>query len=109
MKLFVGGLPWSVGDGDLQQLFEPYGTVGSAKIITDRESGKSRGFGFVEFQTDSEGEAAIKALNGSSYEGRTLTVKIAEDRPGGGGSGGFRGGNDRRGGGGGYSRGRDRY
>ena len=108
MKLFVGGLPWSVNDGDLQQLFEAYGTISSAKIITDRETGKSRGFGFVEFGADSEGEAAIKALNGSSYEGRTLTVKIAEDRPGGGGGGGFRGGNDRRGGGG-YGRGRDRY
>lgn len=108
MKLFVGGLPWSVGDGDLQQLFEPYGSISSAKIITDRETGKSRGFGFVEFGADAEGEAAIKALNGSSFEGRTLTVKIAEDRPGGGGSGGFRGGNDRRGGGG-YGRGRDRY
>lgn len=109
MKLFVGGLPWSVSDRDLQQMFEAYGTVGSAKIITDRETGKSRGFGFVEFPTDPEGEAAIKALNGSSYEGRTLTVKIAEDRPGGGGGGGgFRGGNDRRGGGG-FGRSRDRY
>ena len=112
MKLFVGGLPFRVDDQELQEMFEPYGTVGSAKIITDRETGKSRGFGFVEFSSDGEGEAAIKALNGSSLEGRELTVKIAEDRPrGGGGGGGFRGGsggNDRRGGGG-YGRGRDRY
>jgi RNA recognition motif-containing protein len=107
MKLFVGGLPFSVDDQELQEMFEAYGTVSSAKIITDRETGKSRGFGFVEFSTDADGEAAIKALNGGSLEGRQLTVKIAEDKPRGGG-GGFRGGNDRRGGGG-YGRGRDRY
>lgn len=110
MKLFVGGLPFSVDDQELQEMFEAYGTVGSAKIIMDRETGKSRGFGFVEFPTDADGEAAIKALNGGSLEGRTLTVKLAEDKPRGGGGGGFRGGNDRRGGGGGgFGRGRDRY
>jgi len=108
VKLFVGGLPFSVDDQELQEMFEAYGTVGSAKIIMDRETGKSRGFGFVEFPTDSDGEAAIKALNGGSLEGRTLTVKLAEDKPRGGGGGGFRGGND-RGGGGGFGRGRDRY
>ena len=106
MKLFVGGLPFSVDDQELQEMFEAYGTVGSAKIIMDRETGKSRGFGFVEFPTDSDGEAAIKALNGGSLGGRTLTVKLAEDKPRGGG--GFGGGNDRRGGGG-FGRGRDRY
>jgi len=111
VKLFVGGLPFSVDDQELQEMFEAYGTVGSAKIIMDRETGKSRGFGFVEFPTDADGDAAIKALNGSSLEGRTLTVKLAEDKPrgGSGGGGGFRGGNDRRGGGGGFGRGRDRY
>lgn len=110
MKLFVGGLPFRVDDQELQEMFEPYGAVGSAKIITDRETGKSRGFGFVELSSDAEGTAAIKALNGSSLEGRELTVKVAEDKPrGGGGGGGFRGGNDRRGGGG-YDRGgRGRY
>jgi RNA recognition motif-containing protein len=113
VKLFVGGLPFSVDDQELQEMFEAYGTVASAKIIMDRETGKSRGFGFVEFPTDSDGEAAIKALNGGSLEGRTLTVKLAEDKPrgGSGGGGGFRGGNDRRGGGGGYGGGggRGRY
>lgn len=108
MKLFVGGLPFSVDDQELQEMFEAYGTVGSAKIITDRETGKSRGFGFVEFPTDSDGDAAIKALNGSSVGGRELTVRLAEDKPRGGGGGGFRGGNDRRGGGG-FGRGGGRY
>ena len=102
-------------DQELQEMFEAYGTVASAKIIMDRETGKSRGFGFVEFPTDSDGEAAIKALNGGSLEGRTLTVKLAEDKPrgGSGGGGGYRGGGggDRRGGGGGYGGGggRGRY
>jgi RNA recognition motif-containing protein len=115
VKLFVGGLPFSVDDQELQEMFEAYGTVASAKIIMDRETGKSRGFGFVEFPTDSDGEAAIKALNGGSLEGRTLTVKLAEDKPrgGSGGGGGYRGGGggDRRGGGGGYGGGggRGRY
>jgi cold-inducible RNA-binding protein len=109
MKLFVAGLPFSVDDRELQEMFEVYGTVGSAKVITDRESGRSRGFGFVEFPTDSEAEAAIKTLNGSSLEGRELTVKLAEDKPGGGGGGGgYRGGGNSRGGGGG-GRDRNRY
>jgi cold-inducible RNA-binding protein len=106
MKLFVAGLPFDVNDQELQEMFEAYGTVGSAKVIMDRETGKSRGFGFVEFPTDSDAQAAIKALDGGSLEGRQLTVKVAEDKPkGGGGGGGFRGGNNRGGGGGG---GRDR-
>ena len=108
MKLFVAGLPFDVDDQELQEMFEVYGTVGSAKVITDRETGKSRGFGFVEFPNDSEAQAAIKALNGGSLEGRELTVKLAEDKPKGGG-GGFRGGNNSRGGGGGYNRDRNRY
>ncbi|HEY4206730.1 MAG TPA: RNA-binding protein [Puia sp.] len=111
MKLFVAGLPFDLDDQELREIFEAYGTVGSAKVITDRETGKSRGFGFVEFPTDSEGDAAIKALNGSTLEGRELTVKLAEDKPnrGGAGGGGFRGGNNSRGGGGGYNRDRNRY
>lgn len=111
MKLFVAGLPFNVNDQELQEMFEEYGTVGSAKVIMDRETGKSRGFGFVEFPTDSEAEAAIKALNGGTLEGRELTVKLAEDKPrgGGGGGGGYRGGgggggNFRGGGGGGRGR-----
>lgn len=109
MKLFVGGLPFSVDDRELQSMFEAHGTVGSAKVIMDRETGKSRGFGFVEFPTDSEAEAAIKALDGSSLEGRQLKVNQADDKPGrGGGGGGFRGGNNSRGGGG-YGGDRNRY
>ncbi|HEY4289820.1 MAG TPA: RNA-binding protein [Puia sp.] len=105
MKLFVAGLPFDVNDQELKEMFEAYGTVDSAKVITDRETGKSRGFGFVEFPTDAEAEAAIKALNGGSLEGRELTVKVAEDRPGNGG-GGSRGGNSRGGNGsGGFNRG----
>jgi RNA recognition motif-containing protein len=93
MKLFVAGLPFNVNDRELQEMFEAYGTIGSAKVIMDRETGKSRGFGFVEFPNDSEAEAAIKALNGGSLEGRQLTVKLAEDKPNRGGGGG--GGRDR--------------
>jgi RNA recognition motif-containing protein len=104
MKLFVAGLPFDVDDQELQEIFEAYGTVGSAKVITDRETGKSRGFGFVEFPTDTEAQAAITALNGATLEGRELAVKVAEDKPkgSGGGGGGYRGGS---GGGGGYNRG----
>ena len=102
----MAGLPFDVDDQELKEMFEVYGTIGSAKVITDRESGKSRGFGFVEFPTDSEAEAAIKALNGGNLEGRELTVKQAEDKPRNGGSGGFRGGNNSRGGGSGRDRNR---
>jgi len=110
MKIFVAGLPFAVSDSELQELFEPYGTVGSAKVILDRETHKSRGFGFVEFSSNEEAEKAIKALDGTSLEGRTLTVKVAEDKnPGGGGSRGGGGGGNRGGGGGGYNRDRNRY
>lgn len=109
MKLFVAGLPYDVDDQELQEMFETYGTVGSAKVILDRETRKSRGFGFVEFANDEEAKEAIKALDGGTLEGRQLTVKLAEDKPsGGGGGGGNRGGGggyrDNRGGGGGYRR-----
>jgi len=106
MKLFVAGLPFDLDDQELKEMFEAYGTVASAKVISDRETGKSRGFGFVEFPTDADAEAAIKALNGGSLEGRELVVKLAEDKPkgSGGGGGGYRGGGggSRGGGGGGY-------
>ncbi len=109
MKLFVAGLPFDVDDQELKEMFETYGTVNSAKVINDRETGKSRGFGFVEFPTDADAEAAIKALNGGSLEGRELTVKVAEDKPRDGSGGGFRGGNNSRGGGGGgFNRDRNR-
>ncbi len=83
-KLFVGGLPFSTTDDELQQLFAAHGTVASAKVITDRDSGRSKGFGFVEFENDEEGKAAEKALNGTDVGGRSITVNEArprEERP----------------------------
>ena len=94
-KLFVGGLPFSTTDDELQKLFADHGTVASAKVITDRETNRSKGFGFVEFENEEEGKAAEKALNGSDVGGRSITVNEArprEERPrrdfGGGGGGG---------------------
>lgn len=98
MKLFVGSLPFATSEEDLKNMFAAHGAVTSAKIIMDRETGRSRGFGFVEMPTDAEAKAAITALNGSSIEGRQIVVNEArpmEKRSGGGG--GFGGGN--RGGG----------
>jgi cold-inducible RNA-binding protein len=92
-KLYVGGLSYSVTDADLQKLFAGQGTVVSAKVITDKMTDRSRGFGFVEMGTQEEAEKAIQALNGTQHEGRTLTVNISkprEDRGGGGGGGGYR-------------------
>lgn len=101
-KLYVGNLPYSIDSSGLQELFQAHGTVESAEIIADRETGRSKGFGFVQMGSDDEATAAINALNGQMYEGRALTVNEAkprEDRPRGGGGGGFGGGG--RGGGGG--------
>lgn len=99
-KLYVGGLPYSISDTQLEELFSAHGTVESARVITDRMTGRSRGFGFVEMSSQSEAEAATTELNGSQLEGRTLTVNEAkqkEDRggggPPGGGGGGFGGRN----------------
>jgi RNA recognition motif-containing protein len=100
-KLYVGNLSYAMQDRDLQELFAEYGTVTSAKIVTDRESGRSKGFGFVDMGSDGEAQAAITGLNGREVNGRPLTVNEArpkEDR--GGGGGGSRGGYG--GGGGGY-------
>jgi RNA recognition motif-containing protein len=86
-KLYVGGLSYSVTDNQLLELFQSHGTVESAKVVTDRYTDKSRGFGFVEMSTQQEAEQAIKALNGTELEGRSLTVnesKPRENRPGGG-------------------------
>jgi cold-inducible RNA-binding protein len=77
MKLYVGGLAYSVKDSDLEAMFAEHGTVASAKVITDRESGQSKGFGFVEFNDDAEAKAAMEALNGKEVEGRSLTVNEA--------------------------------
>ena len=91
-KLYVGNLAWATTDEDLQQLFSEFGTVASAVVITDRESGRSRGFGFVELEDGAE--QAIEALNGQEHNGRPLRVNEAQSK-GGGGGGGRRGGGDR--------------
>ena len=111
MKLFVAGLPYDLDDAELEEIFEKYGKVISAKVAMDRETGKSKGFGFVEMSTDVEGNEAIESLNNISLGKKPLVVKKAEEKPRSGGGGGFRG-NDRRGGydkGGGYNRDRNRY
>jgi uncharacterized membrane protein YgcG len=109
-KLYVGNLSYDTNDGALQQMFGAFGTVQSAQIVTDRDTGRSKGFGFVEMGSDQEAQAAINGLNGKEVNGRALTVNEArprEDRGGGGRSGGGRGGYG--GGGGGRSGGgRDR-
>lgn len=100
-KLYVGNLDYSTTSADLERMFSVHGTVESAQVISDRDSGRSKGFGFVEMSSNDEADAAIAALNGSQHGGRTLTVNEAkprEDRGGGGGGGG----GGRRGGGGGY-------
>ncbi|CAN5702514.1 RNA-binding protein [soil metagenome] len=76
-KLFVGGLPFSTTDDELADVFGAHGTVASAKVITDRDTGRSKGFGFVEFENDDEGKAAEKAMNGSDMGGRSITVNEA--------------------------------
>ena len=105
-KLYVGNLSYSVTDGELAKLFEAHGTVASAQVIMDRDTGRSKGFGFVEMKTDQEAQAAIAAMNGKEVDGRSLTVNEAkprEDRGGGrGGSGGGRAGYGGGGGRGGY-------
>jgi RNA recognition motif-containing protein len=107
-KLYVGGLPYSITEGRLQEIFAAHGTVESAKVISDKFTGQSRGFGFVEMSSGGEAQKAMEALNGTQLDGRTLVVNEAKPMAsrdgGGGGGGGGRGGN--RGGGGG---GRDRW
>src|SRR6202453_608003 len=115
-KLYVGNLSYNTSSSELEQLFAQHGTVQSAEIISDRMTGRSKGFGFVEMGSDEEAQAAIAALNGQDLDGRALTVNEAkprEDRPrggggGGGGRGGYGGGGGRGGGGGGGGRG-NRY
>ncbi len=92
-KLYVGGLSYSVTDSQLEQLFAGQGKVESAKVVMDRDSDRSRGFGFVEMSTQEEAEKAIAALNGTQHEGRSLTVNMSkprEDRPARSGGGGYR-------------------
>ena len=106
-KLYVGNLAYSIGDSELEQMFTAYGSVLSAQVIVDRDTGRSKGFGFVEMNSEQEAQAAISALNGREMEGRALTVNEArpreEGRGGGGGRGGYGGGGGggRRGGSGG--------
>lgn len=115
-KLFVGGLPYSVTQDQLRDLFSQFGTVASAVVVTDKFTGQSKGFGFVEFENDSEAQQAIQKLEGTDMEGRRIGVSVArpkEDRPrsGGFGSGGFNRDNSRgdfRGHGGRPTQGRDR-
>ena len=92
-KLYVGGLPYAVTEDRLQEIFSAHGTVESARVITDRFTGRSRGFGFVEMSSEEEAQTAIDSLNGSDLDGRSLTVNEArpqENRGGGGGGGGDR-------------------
>jgi len=111
MNLFVAGLPYDLDDAELEEIFEKFGTVKSAKVAMDKETGKSRGFGFVEMPNDSEAKEAIEGLNDISLGKKPLVVKQAEERSGGGGGGGYRGGGGNSGGynKGGYNRPRNRY
>jgi RNA recognition motif-containing protein len=114
MNIFVGSLPWSIEEADLRESFEAYGTVESVKIITDKFTGRSKGFGFVEMPNDDEAQKAIDELNGANVEGRAIVVNKSEPKPEGerrsfnnnrpsggnnrgGNGGGYRGGNDRGG------------
>jgi len=99
-KLYCGNLPYNISSADLEQLFAPFGSVESAQVISDRDTGRSKGFGFVEMSTDAEAQAAITGLNETEHDGRALTVNEArprENRSGGGGRGGRGGGRGDRG------------
>ena len=117
-KLFVGGLSWGTDDHGLRAAFETFGEIDEAKVITERDTGRSRGFGFVTYADDEAGTRAIEEMNGTELDGRTLNVNEAQDRRGGGGGrrgggggGGYGGGGGGRrgGGGGGYGGGGDRW
>ena len=112
MKLYVGNLSYNVTSQGLEELFSEFGAVRSAQVIQDRDTGRSKGFGFVEMENDDEARSAIKSLNEKDHEGRPLTVNEAkprEDRGGGGGRGGYGGGGGGRGGYGGGGGGRGGY
>ena len=119
MNIFVGSLPWSIEEADLRESFEVYGSVSSVKIITDKFTGRSKGFGFVEMPNDDDAQKAIDELNGATVQGRAIVVNKSEPKPegerrsfnsnnrggdsrGGYGGGNSRGGNDRGGNRGGY-------
>lgn len=111
MNIFVGSLPWSTEGDDLREIFEAYGSVDSAKVISDKFTGRSKGFGFVEMSNEEEAKKAIAELDGSEVSGRSIVVNESKPKPEGErrGGGGFNrgGGGFNRGGGGGYNR--DRY
>jgi len=106
MNIYIANLSYGVNDADLKELFQEYGEISSAKVITDRETGRSRGFGFVEMPNDAEGEKAINELNGVEYDGKVIAVNVAKpktekrdfnnNRRGGGGGGNRGGYNSRR-------------
>jgi RNA recognition motif-containing protein len=112
-RIYVGNLPWAYSSSDLEALFKPYGDVAAAEVVMDRETGRSRGFGFVQMANDGDMESAINALNGADCNGRPLVVNEARERsprPSGGGGGGYGGGGGRGGrGGGGYGGGGGGY
>nr|MBK7070194.1 RNA-binding protein [Deltaproteobacteria bacterium] len=109
-RIYVGNLPFSADESQIRALFEPSGGVREVRIVEDRETGRPRGFAFVEMNSDSEAQAAIKALHGLNFGGRSLTVNEAQEREnrGGGGGGGGYGGGGGGGGGGGFGGGRPR-
>ena len=100
MNLYVGNLPFSTNSDDLERLFGEHGSVSSAQVIMDRDTGRSRGFGFVTFTDEEAADKAVSAMNGFQLDGRPIRVDVAQDRRGGGGGGG--GGNRGGGGGGGW-------
>ncbi len=98
MNIYISNLSYGVNDADLKELFEEYGEISSAKVITDRETGRSRGFGFVEMPNDAQAQKAIEELNQAEYDGKVINVTVAKprtDKPSGGSRGGYR--NDRGG------------
>ncbi len=114
MNIYVGNLSWNLKDQDLSNLFASHGEVASAKIVTDKFTNRSKGFGFVEMPNDDQAQAAIAALNGSEVDGRNIVVNESRPKPEGGGGGGFKkrsfgsgggGGGYKGGGGGGYKKG----
>src|SRR4030095_5262979 len=109
MNIYVGNLSWGLKDQDLANLFAPFGEVTSAKIVTDKFTQRSKGFGFVEMASDEEAQAAIAQLNGSEVEGRSLVVNESRPKQEGGGGGGFKKRNFGGGGGGGYNKGGGGY
>lgn len=101
-KLYVGNISYQMDESGLEKEFANFGTVKSVKIVTDRDSGRSKGFGFVEMETEEDAQKAIESLDGKEMDGRAIRVNVARERPAGGGGGGFGGCGGGRSGGGGY-------